>query len=94
MTKTQYWLLNITALLLGVFVLAHFFLVKLNTTSSQTLDRDRALVNSGRQVENVLDQLAKRIAIGSETDPRLKNILAQHSLKVTLEVDGKKKTYP
>ena len=94
MTKSQYWALNITSVVLALLLVTHFFLVKLNTSLGQALDRDRALINNGRQIESVLDQLAKRIAAGSETDSRLKNILSQHSLKVTLEVDGKKKTYP
>jgi hypothetical protein len=44
----------------------------------------------------VLDHLAKRIAGATETDPdpRLENILAKNGMSVTLEITGKKKTYP
>lgn len=56
--------------------------------------RDQAALNNTRQAEVVLDQLAKRIVRGSEVDPRLTNILAKYGLNVTLEVDGKMKSYP
>ena len=94
MTKLQFQVLNIISCLLALTFLGHFIFVKLNARSGQALERDRLTVSNARQVESVLDQLAKRIAYGSDTDPQLKSILAKHGLHVTLEVDGKKKTYP
>ena len=94
MSKTQFQLLNLTSVLLALLILAHFVFVKINTRSGEALERERALINNGRQIESVLDQLAKRIARGSDTDPQLKTILTQHNLKVTLEVEGKTKAYP
>ena len=94
MSKNQFWLLNFTSVLLALLIIAHFVFVKINARSGETLERERALINNGRQIESVLDQLAKRIARGSDTDPQLKTNLIQHHLKVTLEVDGKTKAYP
>ena len=51
-------------------------------------------INNGRQFASVLDQIARRMASGSETEPRLTNILAKYGLKVTLDVNGQKKNYP
>ena len=47
-----------------------------------------------RQLETVLDQLAKRIAKGSDIDPKLKIVLLKYGMNVSLEIDKKKKTYP
>lgn len=94
MNKLQFWALNVVSLVLAALLLGHFFFVRANNRLGQALDRDRAAINNARQLEGVLDQLAKRIAKGSDTDPTLKNILVKYGLNVTLEVDGKKKTYP
>ena len=94
MNKLQFWALNVGSLLLTTLLLGHFFFVRSNSRLSQALENDRATINKGRQLEAVLDQLAKRIAKGSDTDPKLKNLLVKYGLNVTLEVDGKKKTYP
>ena len=94
MNKLQFWALNVGSLVLAALLLGHFFFVRANNRLGQALDRDRNVINNARQLEPVLDQLAKRIAKGSDADPKLKNILVKYGLNVTLEVDGKKKTYP
>jgi len=94
MNKLQFWVLNAASLVLAALLLGHFFFARANNRLGQSLDRDRNAINNARQLETVLDQLAKRIARGSDTDPKLKNILVKYGLNVTLEVDGKKKTYP
>jgi hypothetical protein len=94
MNKFQFWALNFLSFVLAALLLGHYVLARHNDRLSQAVTRDRAAANSARQIEPVLDQLAKRIASGSETDPRLKNILSKYGLNVTLETDGKKKTYP
>ena len=94
MNKLQFWALNGVSLILAILLLGHFFFARHNNRLGHALDRDRAAINNARQLEGVLDQLAKRIAKGSDTDPNLKQILIKYGLNVTLEVDGKKKSYP
>jgi hypothetical protein len=94
MNKFQFWTLNLAALILVSLLAGHFFFGRSNVRLGDALNRDRAAINQARQAETVLDQLAKRIARGSDTDPQLKTILAKYGLKVTLEVDGQKKNYP
>jgi len=94
MNRIQFWALNITSLLLVVLLLSHFFFARANSLLSGEVAREQAFINNARQVETVLDQLAKRIARGSDTDPQLKNILIKHGLNVTLEIEGKQKAYP
>ena len=94
MNKPQFWILNLVSLLLSATLLAHFFFVRHNNQLGGALNGEQAYVNNARQLETVLDQLAKRIAKGSDTDPKLKNILVKYGMTVTLETDGKKKTYP
>ena len=94
MNKLQFWVLNVASLVLAALLLGHFFFVRANNRLGQALDRERATISKARQLEAVLDQLAKRIAKGSDTDPKLKNVLVKYGLNVTLEVDGKKKAYP
>ena len=94
MSKLQFWILNGTALVLVGLLWGHFFFSRHNERLNSTLNQERAVLNKSRQVGTVLDQLAKRIAIGSEKDPRLKEVLLKYGLSVTLEVDGKKKNYP
>ena len=94
MNKLQFWTLNLTSLALVILLVSHFSIVARNYRLSEELARGRAAINNARQYAAVLDQWARRIATGSETDPRLKNILAKYSLSVTMDVGGEKKTYP
>ena len=94
MNKLQFWALNVVSLILAMLLLGHFFFVRRNNRLGQALERDRATITRAQQLEGVLDQLAKRIAKGSDIDPKLKQILVKYGLNVTLDVDGKKKSYP
>ena len=94
MTKLQFWILNLASLILAGVLMGHFFFSRHNNQLSEALGREQAYIGNARQLETVLDQLGKRIARGSDTDPKLKNVLVKYGMTVTLEVDGKKKTYP
>lgn len=101
MNKPQFWTLNLIGLVLAASLLAHYFWGRANESAmlyneqlSQTLARQQTTVNNAQKVEPVLEQLVKRIAKGSETDPQLRNILVKYGLNVTLETDGKTKSYP
>ena len=94
MNRLQFWTLNLSALLLAALLLGHFFFAQHNDTLGAALERDRAAVANARQVEVVLDQLAKRIAVASKTEPQLKTVLVKYGLNVTLETDGRKTTVP
>lgn len=94
MNKLQFWMFNVTSAVLVALLLGHHFFSRYNDRVKLALTRDQAAVNNTRQAEVILDQLAKRIARGSEVDSRLTNILAKHGLNVTLEVNGRTKSYP
>jgi hypothetical protein len=94
MTKSQFWILMFFSVLTAGLMASHLGLVHANEKLSQELGAEQNIVGNAQQLEPVLDRLAKRIAKGSDTDPRLKNVLAKYGLSVTLDVDGKKKNYP
>ncbi len=94
MTRIQFWILSSVAILLVAVLWTHFIVVTRNGNLNNEIAQRQQVINQARQLEPVLDSLAKRIAKGSDTDPKLKNILAKHGMKVTLDVDGKKKNYP
>ena len=94
MSKLHFRLLNISSLILVVLLLAHFVMGRLNARLGNELRRDQAYINGANQVSAVLDRLAQRIALGSDTDPRLRDLLIKYGLTVTLDVQGKKKKYP
>lgn len=94
MRKYQFWTLNALGLVLAALLLGHHFFARHNDRLGDAVLRDRSFVEGSRQVEATLDQLAKRIAKGSEIDPGLKKLLVKHGLNVTLETDGTKKSYP
>jgi hypothetical protein len=90
MNRLQFWILNGTALALTALLLGHFFFAQHNDRLGEALERDRAVIADARQAEAVLDQLAKRIAVASKTEPQLKSLLVKYGLSVTLETDGRK----
>lgn len=94
MTKTQYWILNTLGVILAALLLTHYFFARSNYQLAEDTRQGQATIASSHQLEVTLDQMAKRVALGSETDPRLRQILIRYGLNVTLEKDGQKKTYP
>ncbi len=94
MSRLQFWMLNVASAILVLLLVAHFVMARLNGRRSDELNLQRAYINNANQVSAVLDRMAQRIALGSETDPRLRDVLIKYGLTVTLDVQGKKKTYP
>ena len=94
MTRVQFWILNLTSVLLVLLLIGHLVMAHLNSQLGKGVAEKRVFINNARQIEPILDTLSKRIARGSDADPRLKSILIKFGLNVTLEVDGKNKTYP
>lgn len=72
----------------------HFITVTSNDKLNNEIAQRQQVINNARQLEPVLDQLAKRIARASDADPRFKTILVKHGMTVTLDVNGKQKKYP
>lgn len=94
MTKTHLYILNAVGFLLVALVLTNLWLVLGSQTLSAQFIQAQAAINNSRRAEQVLSQLSMRIARDSDKDPSLRALLRKHNLKVTLEVDGKKKDYP
>jgi predicted Zn-dependent protease len=98
MTKAQFWILNTVSLVLVVLSIVQFVTnrtnAQMNNALNQQMNQQQPVINHGQQLEPILDQLAKRIARDSETNAALRELLIKHDLRVTLEVDGKKKNYP
>jgi hypothetical protein len=94
MSRLRFWILNLTSLLLVGLLWGSFFLNRHNERMRVDIGALESKVQQSRQLEPILDQLAKRVARGSETDPDLRALLTKYGMQVTLEVDGKQKTYP
>ncbi len=94
MTKNQFWIFNFVCLVLVVVLAAQFLVSRSNAKLNDEVNRQQTVINSARQLENVLDQLAKRIARDSDTNAALRDLLVKYDMRVTLEVDGKQKQYP
>jgi hypothetical protein len=61
---------------------------------NKKLIESQATITKARRLEPVLQQFSMRIAHASDKEPKLKELLSKHGLKVTLNVDGKEKKYP
>lgn len=94
MNRLQFWLLNLASAGLVLLLAGHFLLARRNNRIGEQLNREQTYIGRASQVSAVLDQMARRIALGSESDPRLRDVLIKYGLSVTLEAGGKKKTYP
>ena len=94
MTKTQFWIFNVVCLVLIALLITQFVINGSNTKLTEEMNQQQAVINNARQLEPVLDQLAKRIARDSDTNAALRNLLVKYDMHVTLEVDGKQKKYP
>ena len=94
MNKKDFSVLLLMSVLIALLAAANLALNYSNTQLNNTVAQQQNMINGARQMEPVLDNLAKRIARGSENDPRLRDILKKNDLQVTLEHDGGKKNYP
>lgn len=94
MTKNQFWIFNFVCFVLVVVLAAQFLVSRSNAKLNDEVNRQQTVINNARQLENVLDQLAKRIARDSDTNAALRDLLVKYDMRVTLEVDGKQKNYP
>lgn len=94
MTQRQFWIFNSISAILVALMITQFVLGSSNAKWNEELGRKQVIINNARQLEPVLDQLAKRIARDSETNAAFRTLLAKYDLHVTLEVDGKQKQYP
>jgi len=94
MSRFQFWTLNCAGAILVLLLVSHFAMARLNGRRTDELNLQRAYINNASQVSTVLDRMAQRIAQGSDSDPRLRDLLIKYGLSVTLDVQGKKKSYP
>ena len=94
MTRLQFWILNALGALFLALIAIQFVIVRKNTRLNDELVGRQNVIANASQVEPVLDSLGKRIARGSDIDPRLKSLMLKYGMRVTLEVNGKTKTYP
>lgn len=94
MTRTQFIVLSLVSLTLVVLLLANVGAAyRGQTVAAESIEAQMQLNNS-RRAEQILSQISMRIARDSDKDAALRDLLVKHQLKVTLEVDGKKKNYP
>ena len=94
MNKKDYSVLLLMSVLIALLVAANLGLGYSNGNLSNELNQQQMIINNARQMEPVLDNLAKRIAKGSEKDTRLREILKKNDLQVTLDTASGKKQYP
>lgn len=94
MTKEQFRVLSFISVLLVSLLITQFVLNIGNAKLANEVSKQQLLVNRSRQLEPVLDQLAKRLAQDSESNPAFRNLLVKYELRVTSDTNGKQKKYP
>lgn len=94
MPRLQFWILNALGAVFLALIVIQFGIVWKNTKLNDELVRQQTIIANASQLEPVLDSLGKRIARGSDVDPRLKTLMLKYGMRVTLEVNGKTKNYP
>lgn len=94
MCKLSFWVLNLTSLVLVILFGLQFWLGRKVQVLNNQIVQAQTVVNNAQQIEPILRKLSMRIAQASEKEPRLRDLLVKHGMKVTLNVDGKQKSYP
>jgi uncharacterized membrane protein len=94
MSRTQFMVLNVIAMVLAVLVLGNLLLAQKNQALRTRVDQHQATVLRAQQADALLRQITVRIARGSDQDPELRKLLQRYELKAVLVVDGKERRYP
>ncbi|MDD2710249.1 MAG: hypothetical protein PHV34_19880 [Verrucomicrobiae bacterium] len=94
MSKIQFFIFSLVAAVL-------FALISLNIWASQDNRKLEARIqgyqnelNAGRQAEQVLKQIAQRIAQVALQDAAMREMMVVHDFKATVVVDGKSRNVP
>lgn len=101
MNSFQHLTLTLLSILIAVLVFFNLGMAISNQNKARKAEeanimlmRSQNVIRQARQAEGVLKQLSMRIAIASDTEPGLKDLLKKYELNVTLNIDGKTKEYP
>ena len=95
MTRTQSLILNTISVVLAVLVITNVVVAWRNQKLSQQISNQQIELNNAQQAKAILDRLTSRIALGSDLDTRLRDLMVNRGLKITLaDKDGRKKDYP
>ena len=94
MSRWQFHILNLTSLALVILFGVQFWLGRKVQTMNNQIMQAQAVVNEAQQLEPILRKMSMRIAQASDREPRLRDLLVKYGMKVTLNVDGKQKSYP
>lgn len=82
------------ALLLALLISTNIWLTFKNRGLSETANRMRTAIINAERVGPILTDISFRLAKQSEKYPELKELLKKHELKINVEVEGVKKSYP
>ncbi len=94
MSKNQYIILMVTSVGLGHADHYQSVVQHQSQVANSVAMQQQAYINNAKQVDGTLQQLVIRIAQGSDKDSRLRDILANHGLKATLNIDGQERQFP
>ena len=94
MNRTQSGILNAVGGICAVLILANLILGRLNARSNQSLVQTQNQLNTAKQMQTTLQNLAVRIAQAAQTEPALLELLKRQELRVSLNVDGQIKQVP
>ena len=83
MTKNDFWILNLVSGLLVLLLFGHYFLSRTNNQLGAQLNQERISVNNGRQLQPILENMARRIAGAGETNVGLKVLLTKYDIRIT-----------
>lgn len=94
MNKIQFYILNLVSGVLVLLFIGNLWLGYKTQALGVEVLQTQAAISNARRAEQFLTQISMRIARDSDKDPALRDLLIKHKLKVSMEVDGKKRDYP
>lgn len=94
MKKSCFLTLSITAGLLCLILLASLFIQYSSMQLNKSIVQNETYLNQAGQKDAILKRLALRMAQDGQKDPDIRDIMVKNEIKVILNEDGKKITFP
>jgi hypothetical protein len=94
MSRIQFMVLNLVGGICGLLIAGDLLLGPLNGRLSQSAEATRDQFSQAQRVQETAQKLVMRVAKAGQSDPVLRDLLANHDFRITANTNRQNKPTP
>jgi hypothetical protein len=94
MSRIQFVVLNLVGGVCALLIAGDLLLGRLNGRLSQSAEATRDQFSQAQRVQETAQNLVVRVAQAGQSDPVLRDLLAKHDFKITMNTNSQTKPMP